>query len=170
MSSLAATASPAELRRYLTSLTDRVVIARTTDGAHVTGILTLVDADPGTGGYTSIALMTGQGRMISIAAEGLHSIDPADSGMPAVLNGYPVIAYLPRMRRSEDPRRRRTEAVPGEWVAVCRRTEPEVADRPYCTWRVLRRPDRAGVICEGGVFDLTLPGALEDLTERAGAR
>lgn len=96
----------------------------------------------------------------AFAALGLPAEAPAPepARMPAALNGYPVVSFLPAFTSAGDPR-------PGEWVAACRRTEPEVQAAPYCTWRVIARPD--GLTCYAGEYDMALTAALADLVTRS---
>jgi hypothetical protein len=83
---------------------------------------------------------------------------PEPAHMPAALNGYPVVSFLPAFTSAGDLR-------PGEWIAACRRTEPEVHAAPYCTWRVIARP--GGITCYAGEYNMTLTAALADLVTRS---
>lgn len=80
-------------------------------------------------------------------------------------DGYPVIAFVPVVCGSTAGPRIRE----GEWLVVCRRTEPEAQDKPYCTLRVFTDPDDPErVKVRDGTYDLDLPQALEDLAYRGG--
>lgn len=120
---------------------------------------------------------------IRVGSAGLSGdVPPSADGTPpaappAKLNEYPVVAFVPLIRA--DPNAARPAArvapsgvstVPGEWIVVCERTDPELAgsDRRWCVWTAFMSPREAGrVICEQGAYDLTFTEAIGEMADRA---
>lgn len=117
-------------------------------------------------------------------ADGMTAPRPGDvpAAPPPSILGYPIVAFLPVVRadrhgRPGQYRAGSARAVPGEWIVVAERGDPDLAgqDTRYCTGSVFCRrtgdgPEGSGpweFLWERGEYDLTLPRALAGLAERA---